>query len=67
MIQSSLPPPSRWSDAWMDGLAFAGGLAMAWFGKWESADLVWSLWLSSLVVGYALIVWSLSATLREFT
>ena len=40
---------------------------MAWFGKWESADLVWSLWLSSLIVGYALIVWNLSATFREFT
>ena len=51
----------------MDGLAFAAGLAMAWFGKWESTDLVWSLWLSSLVVGYTLIVWNLSATLREFT
>lgn len=58
--------PSRWADAWLDGLAFAGGLALAWFGRWETADLVWSLWLSSLVVGYALIVWSLSENLREF-
>jgi hypothetical protein len=47
-------------------LAFVGGLAMAWLAGWESADLVWSLWLSSLVVGYALIVWTLSSTLREF-
>lgn len=49
----------RWADAWPDALAFAGGLALAWFGHWETRDLVWSLWLSSLVVGYALIVWSL--------
>jgi hypothetical protein len=47
-------------------LAFVGGLALAWFGEWETADLIWSLWLSSLVVGYALIVWNLSSPLRAF-
>ncbi|HYP17856.1 MAG TPA: DUF6498-containing protein, partial [Opitutus sp.] len=36
------------------------------FGRWQTADLVWSLWLSSLLVGYALIVWTLSTTVREF-
>jgi hypothetical protein len=66
VIAPSGPLRSRWFGAWWDALAFAGGLALAWFGKWETADLVWSLWLSSLVVGYALIVWNLSATLREF-
>lgn len=39
---------------------------MAWFLEWETADLVWSLWLSSLVVGYATIVWSVTRGLREF-
>jgi hypothetical protein len=48
-----------WADAWPDALAFAGGLALAWFGHWDTKDLVWSLWLSSLVVGYAMIVWSI--------
>lgn len=50
---------SRWRDAWPDGLAFAGGLALAWFAGWSTTDLVWSLWLSSLVVGYVIIVWSI--------
>lgn len=48
-----------WAGAWPDALAFAGGLALAWFGRWDTKDLVWSLWLSSLVVGYAMIVWSI--------
>ena len=51
--------PSHWGDAWPDALAFAGGLALAWFGQWQTKDLVWSLWLSSLLVGYAMIVWSI--------
>ncbi|HVZ65685.1 MAG TPA: DUF6498-containing protein [Lacunisphaera sp.] len=50
---------SRWTAAWPDLLAFGGGLALAWFGHWETRDLVWSLWLSSLLVGYAMIVWSI--------
>jgi hypothetical protein len=48
---------SRWASAWPDGLAFAGGLVVAWYAGWSTADLVWSLWLASLVVGYAMIVW----------
>jgi len=48
-----------WQSGWPDALAFAGGLALAWFGEWQTKDLVWSLWLSSLVVGYAMIVWSI--------
>jgi len=39
---------------------------MAWFLEWETTDLVWSLWLSSLVVGYATIVWIATRPLREF-
>jgi hypothetical protein len=48
---------SRWLSAWPDALAFAAGLAVAWFAGWSTTDLVWSLWLASLVVGYAMIVW----------
>ena len=66
----SLPPTpttsSRWLLAWPDVLAFAGGLGVAWWAKWQTRDLVWSLWLSSLVVGYATLVWLLTAPLREF-
>ena len=51
--------PRKWIRAWPDALAFAGGLAVAWFADWQTTELVWSLWLSSLVVGYATIVWSI--------
>lgn len=47
----------NWTSAWLDALAFGVGLAVARWGGWNAGDLVWSLWLSSLVVGYATIVW----------
>lgn len=50
---------SRWAEAWPDALAFAGGLAVAGFSGWKTTDLIWSLWLASLVVGYATILWSI--------
>jgi hypothetical protein len=48
-----------WRSAWPDALAFVAGLAMAWRWGWTTTDLVWSLWLASLVVGYATIVWTI--------
>jgi Family of unknown function (DUF6498) len=50
---------SRWLGAWPDALAFVAGLAIAGLAGWDTGDLVWSLWLSSLVVGYSMIVWSI--------
>ncbi len=35
-----------------DIVAFGIGLGLAWFLEWETRDLVWSLWLCSLVLGY---------------
>lgn len=35
-----------------DVLAFGIGLGLAYFLEWETKDLVWSLWLCSLVLGY---------------
>lgn len=58
---------SRWVEAWPDLLAFVGGISVAWFARWETTDLVWSLWLSSLVVGYTMIVWMLATSLCEFS
>ena len=52
------PAPRSWSSALPDLLAFAVGLAVVWVRGWSTTDLIWSLWLSSLVVGYALIVWA---------
>lgn len=37
-------------------MAFAIGLAIAWFANWKTADLVWSLWLGSLTLGYLTIL-----------
>ena len=62
---AAAPAPNRWADAWPDAAAFAAGLALAWWQKWQTTDLVWSLWLSSFCVGYALIVWNITAPLRE--
>jgi hypothetical protein len=47
----------NWSSSWLDAVAFVLGLAVAWWGGWNAGDLIWSLWLSSFVVGYATIVW----------
>jgi hypothetical protein len=47
----------NWTSAWLDAVAFAIGLAAAWWAGWNTGDLVWSLWLSSFVVGYAIIIW----------
>ncbi|MEO6875996.1 MAG: DUF6498-containing protein [Opitutaceae bacterium] len=60
--ETASPPPGRWAQAWPDALAFGAGLALAWFGDWQTKDLVWSLWLSSLLVGYAMIVWDIFGT-----
>jgi hypothetical protein len=49
----------RWTSAWPDALAFALGLGAAGIAGWTTTDLVWSLWLSSLAVGYAMIVWTI--------
>jgi len=41
------------------------GLGVAWLSGWTTTDLVWSFWLSSLVVGYAMIVWSMVQPVLE--
>jgi hypothetical protein len=56
---TSTPAPTDWRSAWPDALALGGCLAMAWWFGWQVRDLVWSLWLSSLLVGYAMIVWKI--------
>src|SRR5688572_32621594 len=49
--------PIDWASAWPDALAFGVGLAVARWAGWTASDLIWSLWLASLVVGYTTIVW----------
>ncbi len=47
------------TGVWPDLLAFVLGLGAAWWAGWNTADLIWSLWLSSLVVGHAIIIWAI--------
>lgn len=37
-------------------VSFAASLALAWHEGWRTTDLVWGLWLSSLVVGYVTLL-----------
>jgi hypothetical protein len=62
---ATAPPANRWASARPDAVAFAIGIVVAWWQEWNTTDLVWSLWLSSLLVGYAMIIWNVSAPLRE--
>lgn len=59
MSADGQPSAGRWADAWPDALAFVIGLVIAGLAKWDTGDLIWSLWLSSLVVGYAMIIWAI--------
>ena len=57
------PRPSFWPEL----LAFALGLAAAALTGWDTAGLVWSLWLSSLVLGYLTIVLTIGRMMRSGT
>lgn len=56
---------SSWLSSWPDVLAFALGLGVARWAHWNTRDLVWSLWLSSLVVGYSTILWMIGQPALE--
>lgn len=43
-----------------DVLAFGLGLSLAYFSRWNTGDLVWSLWLGSLVLGYLTLLSALA-------
>lgn len=49
-------PATGKRDVALDLFAFAGTVAVATFFRWEARDVIWGLWISSLVVGYATIV-----------
>jgi hypothetical protein len=55
-------PPLLWRIV-PDVVAFALGLGVTWMFGWHTGDLVWSLWLSSLVIGYLTIVSTIGAGL----
>lgn len=63
---TTVPPPgTHWRLAWLDLASFALSLLLAWLRQWQTADLVWSLWLSSLVVGYTTIAVNLVRARRN--
>lgn len=63
--------PFSWTGAftrrrWLvDLAAFAGTVVLAVSLRWEARDLVWALWVSSLVVGYATIVTTIVRGVRS--
>ncbi|MET0263702.1 MAG: DUF6498-containing protein [Rariglobus sp.] len=59
MVATANASGNRWASAWPDALAFVMGLLVARWAGWNTGDLVWSLWLSSLVVGYCMILWGI--------
>lgn len=64
-VPKEIPPRPiqrrTWASIGPDVLAFAIGLAIAWVGHWKTTDLVWSLWLGSLTLGYLTILSTLAA------
>ena len=56
MSASFTQPQSSLATILPDVAAFAVGLLAARMLGWQTTDLVWSLWLSSLVLGYLSIV-----------
>jgi len=58
--------PHRKSDA-LDLVAFVGTAAASFIFSWDLAQFVWGLWLSSLLVGYALIVYGILTAAHRTT
>ena len=47
----------NWREAWPDALAFGVGILVAAVFGWKTSELVWSLWLSTTVVGLTYLGW----------
>ncbi len=46
------------SEIAIDIVVFAGTVAFAAYQNWTAKDIIWSLWISSLVLGYSFIIFS---------
>ncbi len=49
----------------LDVVAFSTAIILAGVYRWEATDLIWGLWASSLVIGYATIVATISVGVRD--
>jgi hypothetical protein len=54
---------ASWRHPLFDLAAFGLGLGLAGLLGWHAGDLVWSLWLASLVLGYATIVLGIAGSI----
>ncbi len=52
-------------SVWPNAIAYMLGLGCAWYFNWETADLIWSLWFCSLLIGYATILSAIGGGLRK--
>lgn len=43
-----------------DMILFCATALLAWLRKWSAGDLLWSLWLSSVLLGYSLLLTALA-------
>ncbi len=46
------------SEIAIDIVVFAGTVAFAVYQNWTAKDIIWSLWITSLVLGYSFIIFS---------
>jgi Family of unknown function (DUF6498) len=59
---SGTPPAPERRAGLFDLAAFGATAAAAYLLRWDLAQFIWGLWLSSLTVGYALIVYGIWST-----
>ncbi|MEE4329823.1 MAG: DUF6498-containing protein [Wenzhouxiangella sp.] len=52
-------PDRGWRTIVPDLIGCAVALLLAWSLGWRTGDLIWSMWLASLAIGYSLILWNL--------
>ncbi len=57
--------PGRIASPLWDALGFILSLVIALSLSWQARDLIWSLWLSSLVIGYITIVLGILGAARR--
>jgi hypothetical protein len=61
-MAAATPPKddqARWQRLLPDLLGTGVALTLAWLMGWRTGDLIWSMWLASLVIGYSLILWNI--------
>ncbi len=50
-------------NLWLDLVCFVATVVFAWWYRWEVRDLAWSLWISSLTLGYLYLLTGIAGIL----